>query len=183
MALTYTPAGEIGSPCPDFTLPGVDGKTYALQKDFAKAEALVIMFICGHCPYVQAVEKRLIDLGAEFQKRGAAVVGICSNDPSDYPEDSAASLKQRWLEKHYTFPYLIDDSQSVAKAFGAVCTPDLYLFDRERKLRYRGRLDDSWRDPSKVRRRELAEAITAVLENRAVEPLQNPAMGCSIKWK
>ena len=182
MALTYTPAAAQDFICPDFDLPSVDGRRFAL-KDFSASDALVVMFICGHCPYVQAIEDRLIAVAREFMPQGVAVVGICANDPADYPEDTPKALHQRWLEKHYNFPYLIDGSQEVAKAFGAVCTPDLYVFDRQRKLHYRGRLDDSWRHPDKVTRRELADAITAVLKNHAVESVQNPAMGCSIKWK
>lgn len=182
MALTYTPAGELGSPRPDFSLPGVDGRTHAAG-DFTGAKALVIMFICNHCPYVQAVEDRLLQLGRDFSPRGAAFVAICSNDPTDHPDDAPAGLARRWREKSYPFPYLIDADQSVAKAFGAVCTPDLYLYDAQGRLAYRGRLDDSWRNPALVQRQELKEALQAVLEGRSVDSRQNPSMGCSIKWK
>ncbi|MGE0525946.1 MAG: thioredoxin family protein [Bdellovibrionales bacterium] len=182
MALTYTPMGELGAPCPDFRLPSVDGKTVS-RDDFAPTKALVIMFICNHCPYVQAIEDRLLLLAREYLMRGVRFVGICANDPTEYPEDAPAALLQRWKEKNYGFPYLIDADQETARRFGAVCTPDLYVYDSEFKLRYRGRLDDSWREPQKVQRQELKEALDALLGARAVNPVQNPSMGCSIKWK
>lgn len=181
MALTYSPAGELGSDCPDFRLRSVDGRTYRRQ-DFSDHRALVIMFICNHCPYVRAVEDRLIDLQREMTPLGVAFAAICSNDPSDYPEDSPGSLLDRWRSKDYRFPYLIDETQEIAKAFGAVCTPDLYLYDSGGKLKYRGRLDDSWKSPRDVRRRDLKEAIDAVLAGRPIAD-QIPSMGCSIKWK
>jgi hypothetical protein len=182
MALTYTPAGELGSPLPHFSLPGVEGKTYH-SADFAKAKALVVMFICNHCPYVKAIEDRLLGLANEMASQSVAFVGICANDPTDYPEDAPTALLQRWREKSYGFPYLVDESQDSARAFGAVCTPDIFVYDAARKLRYRGRLDDSWRDPGKVRRQELKSALQNILQNLPVESPQNPSMGCSIKWK
>ncbi len=182
MALTYTPPGELGSPCPDFTLPGVDGKTYSL-KDFADAKALVVAFICNHCPYVQAIEDRFIALAKELTPKGVQFVGICANDPTDYPEDRPEELKKRWLEKRYGFPYLIDEEQEIARKFGAVCTPDFYVFNSARDLVYRGRLDDSWRNPERVKRQELKEAVLRVLAGQPPDPAQNPSMGCSIKWK
>jgi peroxiredoxin len=182
MALTYTPAGELGSTCPDFKLPSVDGKTFA-RKDFAASKALVVMFICNHCPYVKAIEDRILGLVHELTPQGAAFVGICSNDPSDHPDDSPQALLARWKEKSYGFPYLIDETQDVARSFGAVCTPDIYVFDSSHKLRYRGRLDDSWRNPTAVQREELKMAVTSILKNVPIEGPQNPSMGCSIKWK
>jgi hypothetical protein len=115
--------------------------------------------------------------------RQTAFVAICSNDPTDYPEDAPAALLERWKEKRYGFPYLLDEEQSVAKDFGAVCTPDIYVYDSSHKLRYRGRLDDSWRDPGAVKRQELKLALERILQNLPVEGTQNPSMGCSIKWK
>lgn len=182
MALTYTPDAGLGQACPDFHLPSVTGEFFKLS-DFDSSRALVIMFICGHCPYVKAIEDRLVRLAREFESQGAAFVGICSNDAAENQEDQPKELLKRWREKDFKFPYLIDESQDVARAFGAVCTPDLYVYDRDRKLRYRGRLDDSWRRPEKVQRRELAEAIAAILSGQPVQTLQNPSMGCSIKWK
>jgi peroxiredoxin len=182
MALTYTPAGRLGDACPPFSLPSVDGKRFT-NTDFKANRALVVMFICNHCPYVQAIEDRLIALAREFIPQGIACVGICANDPSDYPEDQPGELFKRWREKNYAFPYLIDADQTVAKAFGAVCTPDLYVYDAEHKLCYRGRLDDSWRDASRVQKQELRTALQNLLSDRPIPSEQNPSMGCSIKWK
>jgi hypothetical protein len=141
------------------------------------------MFICNHCPYVQAVEDRILQLHRDYQPQGVQLVGICSNDPTDYPDDSPANLLKRWREKEYGFPYLIDETQEVAKAYGAVCTPDIYVFDRERKLAYHGRIDDNWQEPAKVRRRELAEALDALVAGGRPATVQNHSIGCSIKWK
>jgi peroxiredoxin len=182
MALTYSPEGTLGSTCPDFVLKSVEGKSFGLA-DFRAATALWVMFICNHCPYVKAIEDRVLALAHEYQKKGVAVVGICSNDPTDHPEDSAAALLARWREKNYSFPYLVDSDQSVARRFGAVCTPDFYLYDSAWCLAYRGRLDDSWRSPASVQRQELREALDSLLAGRAPSGVQNPSMGCSIKWK
>lgn len=182
MALTYTPQAEPGVSCPDFSLPSVDAKILSL-KDFSSAQTLLIAFICNHCPYVKAIEDRLLALPGNYSKDQFQMVAICSNDPADYPEDSPAELKRRWQEKNYPFPYLIDESQEVARKFGAVCTPDFYLYGPDRKLAYRGRLDDSWKNPAQVRRQELKEAIDALLARKSLNSLQNPSMGCSIKWK
>lgn len=165
-----TPPATLGAACPPFRLPGVDGKSYDLH-DFDEAPVLVVMFICNHCPYVQAVEDRLIRLARELGKigstgRGAAFVGICSNDAASYPDDAFDKLAERWNRKAYGFPYLHDEDQEVARAFDAVCTPDIFVYDRERRLAYRGRIDDSWKDESKVTRRELADAVDALLSGR-----------------
>jgi peroxiredoxin len=177
-----TPPAHLGAPCPDFRLPGVDGKSYSLA-DFERSPVLVVMFICNHCPYVQAVEDRLIRMARELGARGAAFVGVCSNDAVTYPDDAFDKLAERWRRKQYGFPYLQDETQDVARAFGAVCTPDIFTYDRERRLAYRGRIDDSWKDESKVTRRELAAAVEALLDGRTLSPEQRPSMGCSIKWK
>ncbi len=182
MALTYTPPAELGSPLPQFQLPGVDGQTYQPQS-FSSAKAIVVMFICNHCPYVKAVEDRLIETAREYLPRGVQFVAICSNDPEEYPEDSFSELKKRAESKKYPFPYLHDLKQTVARSFGAVCTPDFFAYDENRHLAYRGRLDDSWKDPAKVVRRELALAIDSILQNSAVTTEQIPSMGCSIKWR
>jgi peroxiredoxin len=177
-----TPAPELGAPCPDFRLPAVDGKTYA-RDDFKAKPVLVVMFICNHCPYVKAVEDRLIRLAREFESRGVQLVGVCANDAESYPDDAIDKLAARWRERGYGFPYLHDEAQDVARAFGAVCTPDIFVFDRERRLAYRGRIDDSWKDESRVTRRELAEAIEALVAGRQPPREQRPSMGCSIKWR
>ena len=177
-----TPPARLGTPCPDFQLPAVDGKSYRLG-DFDGAPVLVVMFICNHCPYVQAVEDRLIRLARELGPRGAAFVGVCSNDADGYPDDAFDKLAERWTRKDYRFPYLHDEAQEAARAFGAVCTPDLFVYDKQRRLAYRGRIDDSWKDESKVTRRDLADAIQALLDGGTPSPEQRPSMGCSIKWK
>ncbi len=177
-----SPPARLDAPCPDFQLPGVDGQSYRLA-DFDRAPALVVMFICNHCPYAQAVEDRLIRLARDLGTRGAAFVGICSNDAVTYPDDAFDKLAERWRRKQYGFPYLHDETQDVARAFGAVCTPDIFVYDRDRRLAYRGRIDDSWKDESKVTRHELADAVEALLDGRRPSSEQRPSMGCSIKWK
>lgn len=181
MALTFTPQAELGSPCPEFSLPATDGKTYSL-KDFKNGKPLLVMFICNHCPYVKAVEDRLITLANDLKASGVHTVGICSNDPNDTPEDNFENLRKRAQEKSYPFPYLHDPNQKVANLFGAVCTPDFYVYDSECRLAYRGRLDDSWKDPSKVTKRELYEAVQMLLKNSNPPEKQVPSMGCNIKW-
>jgi peroxiredoxin len=173
---------ELGFSCPDFRLPAVDGTTVT-RGDFVDTPVLGVFFYCNHCPYAKAVESRLIELERDYRDRGFRFVAISANDPLTYPEDSFANMKKRAADRDYQFPYLYDESQSVARAFAAVCTPDLYVFDRDRKLAYHGRLDDAPMDPSKVKRRELREAVDALLEGRAADPRQNPCIGCSIKWK
>jgi peroxiredoxin len=175
-------AAALGAPCPDFRLPGVDGKTWS-RDDFAASPVLVVMFICNHCPYVKAVEERLIALGRELGPRGVQFVGVCANDAASYPDDAFDKLAARWREKAYGFPYLHDESQAVARAFGAACTPDIFVYDRDRRLAYRGRIDDSWKDPAKVTRRELAAALEALVSGRRPDDKQWPSLGCSIKWK
>lgn len=177
-----TPPAELGSSCPDFRLPAVDGKSYGLS-DFADEPVLVVMFICNHCPYVKAVEDRLIRLAKEYGPRGVQLVGVCANDAATYPDDAFPALAARWRERGYGFPYLHDEPQTTARAFGAVCTPDIFVYDAERRLAYRGRIDDSWKDESKVTRRELAAALDALLTGQRPSREQRPSMGCSIKWR
>jgi len=182
MALTENRDVPLGTSCPDFRLPRVDGGHFGLA-DAAPAQVLVVAFICNHCPYVQAIEDRLVALARAYEGRGVQLVGICSNDPTDYPDDRPERLLARWRDKGYGFPYLLDASQQVARAFDAVCTPDLYVYDAERRLAYHGRLDDSWKDEDAVTRRDLALAVDALLAGRRPEPRQVPSMGCSIKWR
>lgn len=174
-------SGNLGSEMPQFLLPDVydqiiDSKT--LEED-----VLVVMFICGHCPYVQAIEKRLIALSKHFEYESVKLIGICSNNSIDYPEDSKESLKLRVESLGIPFSYLIDESQEVAKSFNAVCTPDIFVFDKNRKLAYHGQLDDNWKSESEVKREDLKMAITALIDNRSIDIEQIPTMGCSIKWK
>lgn len=182
MSLTYTPHPEAGEICPDFSLNDVFGKTVAL-KDFESSKALCVMFICNHCPYVKAVEDRLVALANNFDSKLVQFVAICSNDSKDHREDAPENLKVRALEKKYPFPYLVDEEQSVAKDFGAVCTPDFFLYDQNKKLFYRGRLDDSWKNPAQVTSQELKNAIQNILDLKPAPKEIFPSMGCSIKWK
>lgn len=182
MVLLESGSLPAGTACPDFALTGVDGKRWT-RDDFAASEVLVVLFLCNHCPYVQAVEDRIIALRKEFAGRSVQLVGICSNDPTDYPDDAPDRLAARWREKDYGFPYLVDDSQQVARAFDAVCTPDIYVYDRARRLAYHGRIDDSWKEPSQVTRRDLASAIESLLAGKRPSAEQHPTIGCSIKWR
>ncbi|MEK6707018.1 MAG: thioredoxin family protein [Bdellovibrionota bacterium] len=185
MALTYSEPGEIGSLAPDFYLPGVDGKTYKL-KDFESSKALVIVFMCNHCPYVQAVNHRINNLAKEYKLRGVKLVGINPNDAVKYPDDSFDEMKKMAAAEGYVFPYLRDEDQSVARAYGAVCTPDFYVYKptaRGFELAYRGRLDDNWKDEKGVKKHDLAEALEATLSGRQPPSDQPSSMGCSIKWK
>jgi hypothetical protein len=140
------------------------------------------MFICNHCPYVKAIEDRLIALARDLRELGVETIGICSNDAQNYPDDSFANLKKRAEEKNYTFAYLHDEDQSVAHRFDAVCTPDFFMYDKDRKLYYRGRLDDSWKDPAQVTKRELFLAAQGMMQGQKPPVSQTSSMGCNIKW-
>jgi peroxiredoxin len=181
MAVESKPV-ELGFPCPDFRLPSVAGPPVG-PDDYEGTPFFGVFFTCNHCPYAKAIEGRLIELERDYADKGFRFVAISANDAVTYPDDSFANMKKRAEERGYRFPYLYDESQAVARAFGAVCTPDLYVFDRDRKLAYHGRLDDSPMDASKVKRRELREALDALLAGRAPSAAQNPSIGCSIKWK
>ncbi len=189
MALLESQFQKSGFLAPDFHLKGTIGgegiREFSLA-DFASNRALVVMFMCNHCPYVIAVRDRIEALAQEFSARGVALIGINPNDPVRYPADSFENMVVNARENHFTFPYLIDETQTVARAYGAVCTPDPYLFENvggQFRLYYQGRIDDSWKDPSKVTRRELAEAIESVLAEQKLGFEPKPSMGCSIKWK
>ncbi len=182
MVLLKSQPIELGSPAPDFRLKSVEGQEFSL-KSFSDAKILVVLFICNHCPYVQAIEDRIIALQQDYGPKGVQLVGICSNDPTDYPEDAPKKLLKRWQEKSYGFPYLIDSTQEVAKAYGAVCTPDIYVYDANRKLAYHGQVDDQWQDATQVTRHDIREAFDALLAGKSPDSKQLPAIGCSIKWK
>ena len=168
--------------CPDFTLPSVtDKKLYSLS-DFKNDRPFLVMFICNHCPYVKAIEDRLIELALDLKKISVHVIAICSNDAAAYPEDSFENLQKRALEKNYPFFYLHDKNQAIAKKFGAVCTPDFFVYSAAAKLSYRGRLDDSWKDPAQVTSRDLYLAILELLDKKPISRPQISSMGCSIKW-
>lgn len=180
MALLESTMTPLGTPCPDFVLPDVEGRLWR-RDDFSEPLLLVVV-MCNHCPYVQAVDDRINQLAKDFAGR-CAVVGINANDALAYPEDSFAAMGQRAKAKGYVFPYLHDEHQTVAKAFGAVCTPDYFLYDAHRRLAYRGRLDDNWKVADAVTRQDLRLAIEALLGDHTVDLTQRPSMGCSIKWK
>lgn len=182
MVLLHSEKIKLRTAAPDFSLPSVDGKTYRLA-DFSEKKVLALLFICNHCPYVQAIEDRILQLWQDFKSKGTQFVGICSNDPTDYPDDSPQNLLKRWRDKHYGFPYLIDESQNVARDYGAVCTPDIFVFDDKRRLAYHGQVDDNWKDSNKVTRQDLRQALEQLVAGTSPSPEQVPSMGCSIKWK
>lgn len=172
----------LGTDIIDFKLLATDGKEYS-PSDFADKKALVIVFMCNHCPYVKAVIDRLIDIQADYRDKGVQLIGINANDPSDYPEDSFDSMKLWVADKAINFIYCQDESQEVARAYQAQCTPDIYVFDEQRKLVYHGRIDDSWQHPEAVQKKDLREALDAILSEKSALETQHPSMGCSIKWK
>ena len=180
MPLMESTMVPLGTACPDFTLPGVDGRLWSLR-DF-HCPALLVVVMCNHCPYVQAIDDRLDALARAYAGR-CAVVGINANDAVTHPDDSFAAMQARAQAKGYAFPYLWDEEQTVARALNAACTPDFFLYDSHRRLQYRGRLDDNWKDASRVTRQELQEAIEGVLAGREPLEIQQPSMGCSIKWR
>ncbi|MFQ5899976.1 MAG: thioredoxin family protein [Thermodesulfobacteriota bacterium] len=182
MALLKSQMVPLGTPAHDFSLLGIDDKNYSLDS-FKEKKVMVIIFMCNHCPYVKAVFKRLIDLQNDYKKKGVQIVGINSNEALNYPEDSFENMKKIAQEKGISFPYLRDETQEVARAYDAVCTPDIYVYGPERKLVYRGRIDDNWQDERAVTKRDLREAVDAILQGEAAPEEQHPSMGCSIKWK
>jgi peroxiredoxin len=178
-----TPPGELGFAAPAFTLKDVDGTTRSLA-ELAGPNGTLVAFICNHCPYVKAIVDRLVRDAADLKKIGVHTIAICSNDAAHYPDDDYPSM-QRFAAQHgFGFPYLQDESQDVARAYGAVCTPDFFGFDGELKLRYRGRLDSSGRQAGAPdARRELYLAMKQVAETGSAPSEQVPSMGCSIKWR
>jgi peroxiredoxin len=173
---------ELGSLAPDFALPGVCGQTWT-RDDALGPNGLLVMFICNHCPYVQAILDRIVRDARDLQALGVGVVAISSNDTVAYPEDSFDAMRRLWQDKRLPFPYLLDEDQSVARAFGAVCTPDIFVYDGDRHLAYHGRIDDSWKDASAVTQRDLADAFEALLAGRRPPTPQQHSIGCSIKWR
>ena len=180
--LTYSPESELNSPAIDFSLISIDGKNYSL-KNFADKDILVIVFMCNHCPYVKAIINRFVKFQKKFAEKGVQLIGINPNDEISYPEDSYENMKIFAGNHNMNFPYLRDDTQEIAKKYGAVCTPDIFVYNKERKLKYRGRFDDNWQDENKVNSEDLSSAIEMILKGRDVDFRQIPSMGCSIKWK
>lgn len=183
MAVTPSTMLSLGTQAPDFSLPDTEGHLVSLS-DFRDAPALLVIFMCNHCPFVKHVAQGLAQLAQEYQAKGVAVVGINSNDVQSFPEDSPPNMKKEAARHGYTFPYLYDETQKVAKEYRAACTPDFFLFDRQRRLVYRGQMDDS-RPGSKipVTGKDLRAALDAVLAGQPVPETQKPSMGCNIKWK
>jgi peroxiredoxin len=182
MALLHSTMVPLGTSTIDFKLPGIDGAEYSLES-FSENNVLVIIFMCNHCPYVKAVMQRLIDLQQEVLDRGVKFIGINCNDAKKYPDDSFENMQKAAKGWGMNFPYLFDESQTVAKKYDAVCTPDIYVYDKERKLLYRGRIDDNWENAEQVTQRDLKQAINCVLAGQEIPGQQIPSMGCSIKWK
>lgn len=183
MVLTESKAKlQLGDEAPDFSLPGIDEKTHSLQ-DFADARALLVVFMCNHCPYVQAKFDTIKSLQDEFRDRGLVVVGINSNDTENYPEDSFEKMKQYAERYGFNFVYLFDETQEIAKKYGAECTPDPFLFDSQKKLVYHGRFDDAHGPDKTPTTHEMKDAIQAILTSDFVKSDQKPSMGCNIKWK
>lgn len=183
MVLKHTPICEFGLSPPDFKLPGVDGKHWTLS-DCRGENGLLVMFICNHCPYVKAIMNKIVRDTRELRDHGIGSVGIMSNDPADYPEDSFDNMQRVAREHDFPFPYLIDKDQTVARAYGAVCTPDFFGYNADLELQYRGRLDAAGRDPrADGLERELFQAMQQVAETGRGPSEQVASMGCSIKWR
>jgi len=173
---------QIGQKAPDFSLPGVDGKTWSL-KDFADKKVLVVVFSCNHCPYVVGSEDRMNRFYADYAPKGVGMIAINSNETDNHPTDSFEHMKVRAREKGFRFPYVRDESQEVARAYGALRTPHFYVFDQDRRLQYTGRMDDNPRNPGKETTHELRDAVDALLAGRKpAVALTNP-IGCNVKWK
>ncbi len=183
MALTPSTMLPLGTTAPDFKLPDTNGKLVSLA-DFKNAPALLVLFICNHCPYVKHIRTGLAQLARDYAPKGVGIVGISSNDVTNYPDDSPARMKEEAKSAGYIFPYLYDETQAVAKAYRAACTPDIYLFDKSHKLVYRGQMDDSRPNSGvPVTGKDLRAALDAVLAGKPVSPNQKASVGCNIKWK
>lgn len=183
MASTETPVCDFGAPAPDFALPGVDGRIWT-RDQCRGPRGLLVMFICNHCPYVKAVRERIVRDARDLIALGIGCVAINPNDPSQYPEDSFENMKRVAEEYAFPFPYLFDETQEVARAYGAVCTPDFFGYNADLKLQYRGRLDASRKETAPPdARRDLFEAMKQIAETGQGPAEQIPSIGCSIKWK
>lgn len=184
MVLTESFQVQLGSQASSFSLKAAaDEQTYTLES-FKDAKVFVVIFMCNHCPYVQACIERLVDLQRQFADRGVRFVGINSNDSTGYPEDNFEAMKVFSREHAMNFPYLVDDTQEVARAYHAVCTPDTFVYDADRQLQYHGRIDNNWKDASKVTSHELRDVLEAMTQGQPpISEKQYPSMGCSIKWR
>ena len=173
---------KIGDPALDFQLLGVDGNTYRLE-DFEDKKILIVMFSCNHCPTVRAYEDRFVELQRDYKDKGVVLVAINPNDDKKYPEDSFKNMNVRAKEKGFNFPYLRDETQSVARLYGAERTPEVFVFDEKRALRYHGRIDDNAYEPDKVQQYYLRDALDAILKGQKVTMQDTEPVGCTIKWK
>jgi peroxiredoxin len=173
---------RLGDKALPFTLPGVDGVNHSLS-DYAGKKANVVIFSCNHCPYVRAWEDRMVQVQADYASRGVQLLAINSNDASKYPDDDFENMKARAIEKHFNFPYLRDESQEVARAYGAQRTPEVFLFDNDEILRYHGVIDDNYENPAAVKRKYLRDALDAVLSGKTPETPNTMPVGCTVKWK
>jgi peroxiredoxin len=183
MVKTASTMLPIGTSAPDFSLINVDGRTVS-RSDFNDAPAMVVMFICNHCPFVKHLADELARFGAEYQERGVAVVAVSSNDVSNHPEDSPEQMVHEAEQRGYVFPYLFDETQKVAQAYQAACTPDFFLFDGDQKLVYRGQFDSSRPESGvPITGEDLRAAVDAVLAGQPLPAEQTPSIGCNIKWK
>lgn len=182
MARTPSNMLELGTLAPDFSLPNTEGGI-TRKSDFAD-QPLVVMFICNHCPFVRHIREELAQLSRDYATKTIGIVAINSNDIKNYPADSPEKMKEEKINAGYAFPYLFDESQTVAKSYAAACTPDFYLFDRQHRLVYRGQFDDSRPGNGiEVTGRDLRAAIDATLSDKPISPQQKPSLGCNIKWK
>ncbi len=173
---------SLGTSAPDFSLLNVDSKAYSLA-DAAGAKALVVIFMCNHCPFVKHLAPALAAFGRDYQPKGVAVIGISANDASTYPDDSPAQIAREVETRGYTFPYLYDEDQSVAKSYRAACTPDFFVFDADRRLAYRGQFDASRPGNNlPITGEDLRKAVDAILAGQPVPEPQKPSIGCNIKW-
>ncbi|HMW00238.1 MAG TPA: thioredoxin family protein [Acidobacteriota bacterium] len=184
MVRTYSTMVELGTPIPAFSLPCVVTSQTISPETFADQKALLVMFICQHCPYVKHVQSELAHLGHDYAGKGLGIVAISSNDVVNYPDDAPENLKAQAVALGFTFPYCYDETQEVARAFSAACTPDFFLFDESRQLVYRGQLDESRPGNGKpLNGKDLRAAIDAALAGQPVPEEQTPSLGCNIKWK
>lgn len=173
---------KLGDSLPVFSLKGIDGNTYS-DADFAGKKGLIVIFSCNHCPYVQAYEERIKSIQADYEGKGVRVIAINSNDDVSYPEDSFESMKKRGTEKGFNFLYLRDETQELAKAFGATHTPEIFLFNEERKLAFHGKIDDNWNDEKSIKHRYLRDALDEMLAGKEISVPETFTIGCTIKWK
>ncbi len=182
MVKTASTMMPLGTEAPDFRLPDYDGNIVS-RDDFRGKRGLLVVFMCNHCPFVKHVASELARIADEYQPKGIAVVGINSNDVSGYPDDSPEKMKEEAAQRGYHFPYLYDETQEVAKAYGAACTPDFFLFDDQFRLYYRGQMDDSRPGSGEPTGADLRAALDALLNGQPAPENQKPSIGCNIKWK